>query len=318
MSDDALAVWDSVIRDYGFESKGSHYAGHSYLIHQSSFGVGAEFQFPSEDYRWNGMERGGSETNRWFTFQWTLEGEGELRVEDKVFAQGPGQAFLVPIPSEHEYRVSPSGNGWKFFYLFLKDTHWVVDRLTRAVSDWVYTFPVEGGSRFQSETLRVIELMFSGHLDDPFEAEKAALCWMLEVERHLYQLKHPEDPRKELLFIADKFYRENQQRSFGVEDFAQVLGMGRAQASMHFKQITGISPAAYFNELRLKDAISLLRQGFKLQYIARETGFADANHLCKVFRRVYHMSPGQFKKIHAINRVLEVDDVADRLITDRQ
>ncbi|WP_269522709.1 AraC family transcriptional regulator [Coraliomargarita parva] len=307
MSDSALDVWNGVIRQYGFEFAGSRYAGHSYLIHRSSFGVGAEFQPPSADYCWNGMKRGGTDDNQWLTFQWTLEGEGELQVGNQIFPQTAGQAFLVPMPSDHEYRVVRKGKGWKFFYLFLKDTHWVVDRLSRSVSDWSYTFPIEEASRFQSETLRLIELMFSGHLDNPFDAERAALCWMLEVERHLYQLKHPEDPRKKLLSIADRYYRENMHRSFGVQDFAEVLGMGRAQASMHFKQITGVSPAAYFNELRLKQAIKLLRQGYKLHYIAKETGFADANHLCKVFRRVYHMSPGQFKKVHGISLVVESD-----------
>jgi transcriptional regulator GlxA family with amidase domain len=34
----------------------------------------------------------------------------------------------------------------------------------------------------------------------------------------------------------------------------------------------------------------------KLEAIARATGFADANHLCKVFRRHRHLSPGEFRR----------------------
>jgi transcriptional regulator GlxA family with amidase domain len=34
----------------------------------------------------------------------------------------------------------------------------------------------------------------------------------------------------------------------------------------------------------------------KLETIARQTGFADANHLCKVFRRHLQVSPGEYRK----------------------
>ncbi len=33
-----------------------------------------------------------------------------------------------------------------------------------------------------------------------------------------------------------------------------------------------------------------------LDTIAAQTGVADANHLCKVFRRHYHLSPGTYRK----------------------
>jgi len=64
-----------------------------------------------------------------------------------------------------------------------------------------------------------------------------------------------------------------------------------------FKAKTGISPAAFVTEVRLKEALKLLRTPAKLEDVAAQTGFADANHFCKVFRRHFHTSPGAYRHL---------------------
>ena len=50
-------------------------------------------------------------------------------------------------------------------------------------------------------------------------------------------------------------------------------------------------------QVRLEEvACRLAQTDVTLAALASETGFADANHLCKVFRRYYHLSPGAFRK----------------------
>jgi transcriptional regulator GlxA family with amidase domain len=48
--------------------------------------------------------------------------------------------------------------------------------------------------------------------------------------------------------------------------------------------------------VRLEEAARRLAQsGDTLSAVAAATGFADANHLCKVFRRHYGLSPGAYR-----------------------
>jgi len=296
MHSEALILWDKIIDQYGLASGLSRYAGCHLHMGDQRLNVGAEYQPASANYSWHGLRRGGTPKTRWISFQWTIEGEGVLQVGKKKYLQTPGQVLLAPVPSDHEYRVSSSGPGWKFFYI-VSSTHWIVDRLAAAVSDMDYTFPLPLTSRLAIDTLQLIQQTYVGGLEDRFDAEKAALNWMVEIQRHLNQIRHPDDSREAILAQARKFYDEHRASSFGVEDFASSLGMSRVRASIHFQKLTGQSPAAYFMELRLKEAINLLGQGLKLQRVAEETGFADANHFCKVFRRVYHVSPGQFRKM---------------------
>jgi transcriptional regulator GlxA family with amidase domain len=82
-----------------------------------------------------------------------------------------------------------------------------------------------------------------------------------------------------------------------VKELAAHFHMSRSAFSHHFTAVTGTTPAACMLELRLQEATQLLlhtRQN--LATIASATGFADANHLCKVFRRWRHMSPGMLRQ----------------------
>jgi len=67
--------------------------------------------------------------------------------------------------------------------------------------------------------------------------------------------------------------------------------------SHRFGRATGLSPAVFIQSVRLNEVRRLLRDSAEpLKAIAEETGFADANHLCKAFRRDCHMSPGVYRR----------------------
>ena len=281
------ALWEKLIRHFGKQAGESRFFGHPV---GKDMAIGAEYQPAGSKYRWHGLHR----EDRMITFQWTLEGEGNLRIGKKHYPQTPGKAFFVTIPSDHEYRVLRKGPGWKFFWIRMNNVR-LMEMLAETMSGLHNTFPLDFSSRLAIETMHFFELAQEGKLEDPFDAEKAALVLMVEMKRHLYHLCHPHNMRDEILHKVEGFYQKNKTRSFGVEDFARMIGMSRVQASLYFRKYTGLTLAAYFLELRLKDAVTLIGQGYKLDYIATETGFASANHFCKVFRRVYHTSPGQFR-----------------------
>lgn len=67
--------------------------------------------------------------------------------------------------------------------------------------------------------------------------------------------------------------------------------------SHYFRAVTGLPPARFVTQIRLEEVTRcLLETNHTLETIAAATGFADAKHLCKVFRRHYHLSPGAFRR----------------------
>lgn len=296
MPNEAIILWDRIVRKFGKCSGDSRHIAKDILRGPAEWVVlGAEYQPPNANYRWNGLDRRAALSKRWSVFQWTLEGEGLLRVGRKSYPQTPGTAFAVQVPSDHEYRVARKESGWKFLFIRIDDP-WICDRLCSEARKINWTFPLDSKSALGTETLHFFEQTYSGALQDPFEADRATGIWCVEFRRHIYNLLHPRVDRLMMLEAAAAFFQENKTRSFGVEDFASSIGMTRSQASIHFHKLTGQTPAAFFLELRLREAIDLLGEGLKLEAIAKETGFSDANHLCKSFRRIYHTTPGEFRR----------------------
>jgi AraC family transcriptional regulator len=86
-------------------------------------------------------------------------------------------------------------------------------------------------------------------------------------------------------------------RRLDVEEVASMRGMSRSAFSHWFKAATGIPPAQWITQVAMDEAVRLLLTGdLKLEAVARQTGFADANHFCKSFRRRFHTSPGEFRR----------------------
>ena len=68
--------------------------------------------------------------------------------------------------------------------------------------------------------------------------------------------------------------------------------------SRKFKQETGMTSLEYLQKIRIEKCCELLTgSDLAIQEIAREVGYEDVKFFHKVFRRMLHMSPGEYRKI---------------------
>jgi len=68
--------------------------------------------------------------------------------------------------------------------------------------------------------------------------------------------------------------------------------------SRRFKQETGLTALQYLQKLRIEKCCELLRgSNLTIQEIAHETGYDDMKFFHKIFRRMLHMSPGEYRKL---------------------
>lgn len=119
----------------------------------------------------------------------------------------------------------------------------------------------------------------------------------MEYDRHAYVMHQGTPEREELEEAVRRYALDHLDRTVDVAEVARHFGMSRSRFSHHFKLLIGESPARFLTSLRLEEAARLLSQTDNtLQTIAAVTGFADANHLVKVFRRRYHTTPGAFRR----------------------
>jgi AraC-like DNA-binding protein len=258
--------------------------------------LGCETRTVPAEYRWDGLQRGADPRHPQVVFQATLAGAGAFESGGQRWTVGPGTAFFAVLPSRHLYYLPAENAEWSFFW-FTFDHPYVVRRLAGLAERHPPVFALPHPSALAAHSLAFFERVCRRRFEDQFAEESALLEWMLAFERHLHDLAHPRDRRDAMLEEVRQFTAENLGHSFGVEEIARRHHLSRSHFSHRFRAATGLAPAAYVLELRLAEVQRRLRETeAPLKEVACATGFADANHLCKAFRRHYHMSPGVYRR----------------------
>jgi AraC-like DNA-binding protein len=244
-------------------------------------------------YYWDGLKRG---TEPYLVVQYTLSGYGCLSEGGNIHRLTAGRAFSVSVPSAHAYYLPPDSPEWTFFWINIRHPY-LVNRIGRQqkLGGNVLTIPAD--SRLMARMLTLFEGFCHPIYPDAIAHEQALFDFMFEYERFVHHLVYPAPEREGLLAEVRDALLPDLARPLGVAELAAARGMSRSRFSHHFKATTGVSPAHYLKQLRLEEATHrLLHTDQKLEEIASATGFANANHLCKVFRRHFHLSPGEFRR----------------------
>ncbi|MRX48439.1 chromate resistance protein ChrB domain-containing protein [Pedobacter puniceum] len=83
-----------------------------------------------------------------------------------------------------------------------------------------------------------------------------------------------------------------------LKDVSEELKVNPAYISREFaKHFDNLSFGDYIRKLRIEKAISLIEStDYKLSEIAFLTGFSDQSHFTRIFKKIYDLSPAQYKK----------------------
>jgi AraC family transcriptional regulator len=95
-----------------------------------------------------------------------------------------------------------------------------------------------------------------------------------------------------------EYIEDNLSRKIRLEELANFVGMSRYHFSRLFKKTTSNTPAQYITQRRLERATHLLKTtNLDVGSIARQTGFYDHSHLCRIFREnLSGATPDQYRK----------------------
>lgn len=91
--------------------------------------------------------------------------------------------------------------------------------------------------------------------------------------------------------------RQSLSHPWTVEEMAALVGLGTTAFSERVKSFTGFSPLNYLINIRISEAIKLLRrQQLSVTDIALETGFYSSQHFSTTFKKLTGYTPGEFRK----------------------
>ena len=257
---------------------------------------GFETRKDPNQYHWDGMKRGADAAHPYLVFQYTFDGLGHYASGAENYAILPGMAFNALIPSSHRYYLPLESSGWTFFWIILHHPY-VVERIARRRDDTGAVFALDMGDPLFVQAIRLFTQLCQSDFSDVFAEEQALFAFMFEYERFAEHTRYEQPARDFLLAEIRSHVLQVLHRPVDSAELGALRGMSRSNFTHYFTNVTGLSPARFVRSVRLEEvAFRLLYTDQKLEVIASETGFADANHLCKAFRQHYHLSPGQYRK----------------------
>jgi len=93
------------------------------------------------------------------------------------------------------------------------------------------------------------------------------------------------------------FMKENFQHKITLHEMAHHVNLSIWHLSHLFKDETGVSAAEYLKNMRMQEAKELLETTFlSVKEIMAIVGISDKSHFAKDFRRVFGLTPTQYRK----------------------
>jgi len=160
-------------------------------------------------------------------------------------------------------------------------------------------------SQTQGLLNRIVQMYGENHQD------RSAMISLAVSELTIRLLRHQtrdfmlsfcqQQPDNNGLTATVAYIEKNLGESLDIDALARIACMGRTKFFNEFRLHFGCSPAIFQQQLRLKKAALLIKQGQQITLTCFELGFNNASHFSRCFKQFYGLTPRQYKYRHLIN-----------------
>lgn len=213
-----------------------------------------------------------------------LSGSGEINNH----VVSPNTLSLIPAHSPHFYKADDS-NPWEIYWVHViyensipfKDVQtWDLSgHLVKTIKRVFYNMfdSLEFGYNEFSNNFTSLSATYLFHLIELFLKEKVYVPPIIKLVNH-YVLEHQAEP-----LLIDKLC--------GVAD------VSKSKLTALYKDFYKLSPLAYLTNVKMEVAANLLiSTPIMIKQIANSLGYYDPYYFSRAFKKVYKVSPQQFRK----------------------
>ncbi len=119
----------------------------------------------------------------------------------------------------------------------------------------------------------------------------------IQIARQLTQQNNSRRDFPQTFLKLEQSLRENLSHQWTVDEMAALVGLGITAFSEKVKSYTGFSPLNYLINIRISEAIKLLkRPDVHVTDIALEVGFYSSQHFATTFKKLTGYTPSEFRK----------------------
>ncbi len=210
------------------------------------------------------------------SLHYVYSGHGTLRVEDKAYNVGAGEAFIINEGERAAY-FADGKDPWVYSWICFEGER--CDAFRRLPS----VFP------HSPEIFR--EMLSVENTANNREAILASLLFMLYSEIQTDDRMTTEYIRKIMNIIG-----QNYMYDLRVERIAEELNLNRQYISALFKRETGKSILEYLIYVRMKEARRHLSDGRSVTETAGLVGYTESSNFSKMFKKHVGVSPIKYRR----------------------
>lgn len=217
-----------------------------------------------------------------------LAGSYEERCGSKTFDCSSSSAVFHPKGEEHADKFGSAGG--RIFSVEVADSWLDALRDDGTPIDSRRGFVTPALLRSAANLRRVIAAEHRSHL----RVQSAAIDILANLPATTVEDREP----RWLQSVVDCL-RSSQPRRMATSELARVAGVHPVHLARTFRRVYDCTISEYVRELRVENAMALLRRGDSFADIALATGFADQSHFCRDFKRVTGVTPAEFRGLRS-------------------
>lgn len=227
--------------------------------------------------------------------QYTHDGLGRIVYgagQDSVtYDLPPGNVFFIDHTKTFQF-FTPEQSKWSYMYIGFRGE--LAERVFEEIFARGPVHRLERSSRALAEMRQLFHHALQRNMRQ-CELKKAATAILLELQDAIC---HDGGEVEEDGFLQEVTELvQSRLAEASVAMMARHFGLSLKYFQALFKKRCSVTPGAFLMEQRLECARRLLEcTEMKLSGIAENTGFADASHLCRCFRKRYGVTPDGLRR----------------------
>lgn len=233
---------------------------------------------------------------------YVTEGQAECARNGETIIVGEGNLLLFNSEDVHLVRPAKGTNvrmicmqiSFEYLRMFCKD----IDNIV---------FDVSVSPEANAELLKVLQEVADTNI---YDDEYSTLLQISHVNKIYYLLlkycacfkrssNSPIIPKRDFSYAktAITYINENYKREIPLNEISSVVNLSPSYFSKYFKSITRVSFSEYLANLRLENAINdMLDKNSTVSAAALENGFANVKSFITQCKKIYGLTPAQYKK----------------------
>ncbi len=176
---------------------------------------------------------------------------------------------------------------WLFFDAVINDQFSLDD---------LYDFPLHLDRQTSSYIIKKIEEIASYPKNTITGLVKRNIA-VLDIIHYLLPLGKEKNENARLLNPALRYIKIHYNEKIDLNNLAKQCGLSRTAFYKKFKDYTNNNPFHLILNFRLQNSIEMLRKDIPISEIAESCGFSDRFHYSKTFKKIYGITPIQYKKL---------------------